>query len=85
MKSPIPQTDSIDELAEFWQSPEVTDFSDELEEVEPSVFGCDAATGVVLVRLSSDERSSLRKFAASQGVEEAVLVRQWVREKLPQP
>ena len=34
----IPQTDSIAELAKFWDTHDVTDFEDELEEVTESVF-----------------------------------------------
>ena len=33
----IPQTDSIRELAEFWDTHDVTDFDDELEEVTEPV------------------------------------------------
>ena len=31
--SKLPQTDSIEELAKFWDNHDVTDFNDELEEV----------------------------------------------------
>jgi hypothetical protein len=34
----IPQTDSIRELAHFWDIHDLTDFEDELEEVTESVF-----------------------------------------------
>ena len=34
----IPQTDSIQELADFWDTHDLTDFEDELEEVSESVF-----------------------------------------------
>lgn len=34
----IPQTDSIQELAQFWQTHDVTDFEDELEEVTEAIF-----------------------------------------------
>ncbi len=33
MKSQIPQTDSIRELAHFWDTHDLTDFDDQLEEV----------------------------------------------------
>ena len=39
MKTPkIPHTDSIAELARFWETHDLTDFEDELEEVPESVF-----------------------------------------------
>lgn len=34
----IPQTDSIQELAHFWDTHGLTDFEDELEEVREPVF-----------------------------------------------
>ena len=34
----IPQTDSIQELADFWDTHDLTDFEDELEEVTEPVF-----------------------------------------------
>ncbi len=34
----IPNTDSIEELAQFWQTHDLTDFEDELEEVTEPVF-----------------------------------------------
>lgn len=42
----IPQTDSIQKLAEFWDTHDLTDFGDRLEELTEPVFGreTDAAT-----------------------------------------
>lgn len=34
----LPQTDSIQELAQFWDASDLTDFEDELEEVTEPVF-----------------------------------------------
>ena len=34
----IPKTDSIQELADFWDTHDLTDFEDELEEVDEPVF-----------------------------------------------
>ena len=34
----MPQMDSIDELARFWDTHDLTDFEDELEEVSESIF-----------------------------------------------
>ena len=36
--SKLPQTDSIQELARFWEKHDLTDFEDELEEVTEPVF-----------------------------------------------
>ena len=34
----IPQTDSIEELARFWDTHDLTEFEDQLEEVSEPVF-----------------------------------------------
>ena len=76
----IPDTDSIRELAEFWDTHDVTAFDDELEEVVEPVFA--RARSGVTVPLSGDERTAIRKIAASRGVDEAALIHEWVQEKL---
>ncbi len=77
----IPETDSIRELAEFWDTHDVTEFADELVEVTEPVFARRPTTGVA-VPLSASELKALRNLAASRGVDEAVLIRSWVQEKL---
>lgn len=77
----IPETDSIRELAEFWDTHEVTAFEDQLEEVAERVFA--RANNGVTVPLSDDELTALRTIAASRGVDEAALIHEWVQEKLP--
>lgn len=76
----IPDTDSIRELADFWDTHDVTAFDDQLEEVAAPVF-VRARTGVT-VPLSREELTVLRKIAASHGVDEAALIHEWVKEKL---
>jgi hypothetical protein len=75
----IPTTDSIQELATFWQRHDVTDFEDDLEEVPRPVF---QRAYVVGVPLSGDEHQAVRDAAASRGLDEAALIREWVKEKL---
>jgi hypothetical protein len=81
VKPEIPTTDSIRELAEFWDTHDLTDFAEHLEEVAEPVFARPVG-GVVEVPLSDAERRAVRHMAASRGVEEAALIREWVREKL---
>jgi hypothetical protein len=77
----IPNTDSIQELAEFWDTHSVTDFDDQVEEVSEPLFARQLAHAV-RVPLTAQERLALRRIAASRGVEEAALIREWVKEKL---
>jgi CopG antitoxin of type II toxin-antitoxin system len=75
----IPKTDSIQELATFWQRHDLTDFDDELEEMPGPVF---QRAHVVGVPLSEDEHQAVRDAAASRGIDEAALIHEWVKERL---
>lgn len=75
----IPQTDSIQELANFWDSHDVTDFADELEEVTDRVFERDTQ---ITVPLTADEAKAIRAMAKSRGVPDSELIREWVVDRL---
>lgn len=75
----LPKTDSIQELAKFWQAHDLTDFEDELEEVKEPVFSHDDP---IQVRLPVRDANAVRRLAESKGISQTELVRQWVREKL---
>ena len=44
----IPSTDSIEELARFWDTHDLTEFEDQLEEVGDPVFECGYSTAVTV-------------------------------------
>ena len=77
----IPQTDSVEELARFWDAHDLTKFEEELEEVNAPVFERDGE-GVLRVALPPDEAAALRRAAQARGVNDVELVREWLREKL---
>jgi hypothetical protein len=77
--SQIPQTDSIEELARFWDRHDLTDFEEELEEVSEPVFEREA---VVKVHLPCKEAETLKELAQSQGLHDADLIRQWILERV---
>jgi hypothetical protein len=77
----IPQTDSIEELAQFWQTHDVTDFEDQLEEVQEPIFE-QSPQIVFTIQLPVKEVEVIRRIAKSNGVEQSTLVRQWVLEKV---
>lgn len=59
----IPQTDSIQELADFWDTHDLTDFDAELEEVDEPVFDRQTTAPFVLSRTNpglSDRLSGCR-------------------------
>lgn len=78
----MPQTDSIQELARFWDTHDLTDFEDQLEEVSEPVFEREA---VVKLQLEPAEIEALNEIAKSRGVGSADLVREWVLERIQMP
>jgi len=80
-KDPIPDTDSIEELAKFWDTHDVTDYEDELEEVTEPVFAPNLRTSY-LIRLEPQEAKEVEKIAKARGVERIALLHEWVREKI---
>ena len=77
----IPQTDSIRELAHFWDTHDLTDFEDELEEVDEPVFELSAQ---LLVALAPGELETLNALAKSRGISAENLIREWVVERIDQ-
>ena len=75
----LPETDSIQELAQFRDTYDVTDFEDELEEITEPVF---LRRTVIALDLESEEAEAVKKLAQSKGVADAELIRGWVREKI---
>jgi len=75
----LPQTDSIQELAQFWDAHDVTEFEDELEEVTEPVF---ERRTVIALDLDSAEAEAVKRVAESKGITDVELIRGWVREKI---
>lgn len=75
----LPQTDSIQELASFWDTHDVTEFEDELVEVSERVFERDTE---ITVPLDTGDANAVRAIAKSRGVGDSELIRQWVHEKI---
>ncbi|MGD0654911.1 MAG: CopG family antitoxin [Thermoguttaceae bacterium] len=76
------QSDSIQELAHFWDIHDLTDFTDELEEVTEPVFERKKA---IQVRLEPQEAQAVQQIAQLTGIDSADLIRQWVIEKIQIP
>jgi len=75
----LPKTDSIQELAQFWDTHDLTDFQNELEEVTENIF---ESTTVIPVNLESKEAEAVRRIAEAKGIADAELIRGWVQEKI---
>lgn len=82
MKTPkIPSTDSIQELAKFWDTHDLTDFDDELEEVPESIFERRAEEPVT-IHLPVTEIELVKRLAKAKRMRHTALIREWVLEKL---
>ena len=73
----IPQTDSIQELAEFWDTHDLTDFKGELEEVQEPIF----QPGVT-IPLTSRDATILNAIAKSRGISPRALIQEWITERI---
>lgn len=81
MTKKLPQTDSISELASFWQTHDLTDFSDELEEVPEPVFERRTEEPVT-IHLPVSEAEAVKRLAQTKGMRLTALIQEWVHEKL---
>lgn len=77
----LPETDSVEALAAFWDHHDLTDFADDLEEVSEPVFVRARATSLS-IELQPAEAQHLKKIARSKGVKETTVLRQWILERL---
>ena len=77
----IPESDSIEELAAFWDTHDLTRFEDQLEEVAEPPF-VRGKQSTMEISLEPREVQTLKRIAQSEGIEEAKLIRNWIVEKL---
>ena len=75
----LPKTDSIEELAKFWDSHDLTDFDDQLDEVSEPAFERDAT---FTVHLDRDKADAVRQLAESKGFPASKLIQLWVDERI---
>jgi len=78
-RDPIPSSDNIKELAEFWQTHDSTDYLDLLVEVPGPLL---VRKNSVKVPLKSGEAKTLQKMAEAKGISPGELIHSWVALKL---
>jgi predicted DNA binding CopG/RHH family protein len=81
-ESQIPNFQTIEEEAEFWDTHSITDFLDEMEEVTDAKFVRARLKKGVTIRLDEDKLADLRQEAKSRGISAAALARIWILERL---
>lgn len=75
----IPQTDSIREMAEFWDTHDLTDYEDQLVEVSERAFQGEAE---VRIHLPFKEAQAIQHLAKAKGIDSTDLIRQWILERV---
>ncbi len=81
-RTKMPQTDSIQELAHFWDTHDLTDFENELEEVDEPIF---ELLTELIVPLQPKEAEALMILAKTRGISPVNLIREWVLEHIDTP
>jgi len=66
-------------LAHFWETHDLADFFDELEEVNEPVF---ERQDVVTVRLEPQDVEIIKAIAKSRGISYRNLIQEWVIERI---
>ncbi len=77
----LPKSDSVEELAKFWDTHDLTDFAGELEEVRSPVF-IRKKGKTVTVSLKASDAQRLKRIASSRCLKDTTLIRQWIVERL---
>jgi hypothetical protein len=77
-KSTLPETDSIAELAAYWDTHDLTDHEDELEEVANPF----ETQTVIQISLDAAQTASAQRIADLRGMTLPTLIELWVGEHL---
>jgi len=80
-KSNLPVFKTLQEIADFWDSHEFTEFSHEFTPVKDVEVKLSSRTYLPITMAMYEK---LEKIAASRGLSVDALIKQWVEEKLAQ-
>lgn len=78
-KTKLPQAESIQKLAEFWDRHDLTSFDDQLEEVSEPIFV--RANGLE-VSFEPEDIAAVKRLAKSKGISPEQLIRSWVLNQI---
>ncbi len=77
----LPKTDSITELAKFWDSHDLTEFEDQLEEVREPVFERKSEVEMK-IHLPRKEVEAVKRIAKTRGIKHTTMLREWILERI---
>lgn len=78
----IPAFHNVEEEAEFWDTHDITDYLDDLDQVEVRVSPHLTSEFRYIVQLSREEHDELERQAGAQGSSPSALLHRFVREQL---
>lgn len=78
--SKLPQFDTLDELVEFWETHDFTDYLDEMEEVDLDTLPVE--TAALQIMLDPEPLTKLTQMARQKGVTPSTLAQAWIKERL---
>lgn len=78
--SRIPEFQSLEEEAEFWDTHDITDYLDEMRPVKVR-YVPNLSAGMT-VRLDPADREALGRISAERGIGPSTLARMWIKERL---
>ncbi len=84
MADKIPQFQTEQEEAEFWESHDSTEFLDETETVEVTFVDERPSMKQISLRLDPSVINQLKSVASSKGIGYQTMIRMWVMERLGQ-
>lgn len=76
----VPDFKSRQEMAEFWDTHDVSDYWEELEPVKLRV--AKNLTDTLNVRFTPEDMQKLQKKAEAKGIGPSTLARMWIKERL---
>jgi len=80
-RDPLPEAfDTFEEMAEFWETHDITDYDEYLTPVEVEI--ATHPRREYIITLSDTLNESLRRIQQQEGVSLSTLVNLWVQEKL---
>jgi hypothetical protein len=78
----IPRFRSVEEMAEFWDTHDASDYAHELEPVEVVVERPIQQTYMLSIRLDKAIFDELRELAKAKGMGASTLARMWILDEL---
>ncbi len=81
-KEPLPEFQSHEEMAEFWDTHDFTDYMDEFKPIKVR-FAKKLSEGLH-IRLDPESSAELQTLAQERGVGPSTLARMWILEQIKQ-